>query len=134
LLLDGQRLRRVLHNILERSLDLVAVGGRIRVESRRSGEFVVVEIAHDGLHRPGDLLDELFVPFKSARTGSSASGLSVAQQLVHEHGGEIRLKSDGEWNTVIAITLPVPDNQDRRRVGAERREIRRDRRSAKNGG
>jgi len=134
LLLDGQRLRRVLLNILERSLDLVAVGGRIRVESRRSGEFVVVEIAHDGLHRPGDLLDELFVPFKSARTGSSASGLSVAQQLVHEHGGEIRLKSDGEWNTVIAITLPVPDNQDRRRVGAERREIRRDRRAGRNGG
>jgi signal transduction histidine kinase len=133
LLLDGQRLRRVLHNILERSLDLVAVGGRIRVESRRSGEFVVVEIAHDGLHRPGDLLDELFVPFRSARAGSAAGGLSVAQQLVHEHGGEIRLKSDGEWNTVIAITLPVPDNQDRRRIGAERREIRRDRRSAKNG-
>ena len=133
LLLDGQRLRRVLLNILERSLDLVAVGGRIRVESRRSGEFVVVEIAHDGLHRPGDLLDELFVPFKSARTGSSASGLSVAQQLVHEHGGEIRLKSDGEWNTVIAITLPIPDNQDRRRVGTERRVIRRDRRAGKNG-
>jgi signal transduction histidine kinase len=60
----------VLHNILERSLDLVAVGGRIRVESRKSGEFVVVEIAHDGLHRPGDLLDELFVPFRSARAGS----------------------------------------------------------------
>jgi signal transduction histidine kinase len=133
LLLDSQRVRRVLHNILERSLDLVAVGGRIRIESRKSGEFVVVEIAHDGLHRPGDLLDELFVPFRSARAGSAASGLTVAQQLVHEHGGEIRLRSDGEWNTVIAITLPVPDNQDRRRRGAERRETRRDRRSHKNG-
>lgn len=133
LLLDGQRLRRVLHNVLERSLDLVAVGGRIRVESRKSGEYVVVEIAHDGLHRPGDLLDELFVPFRSARAGSAASGLSVAQQLVHEHGGEIRLRSDGEWNTVIAITLPVPDNQDRRKRGGERRETRRDRRSPKNG-
>ena len=134
LLLDSQRLRRVLQNILERSLDLVAVGGRIRVESRKSGEFVVVEIAHDGLHRPGDLLDELFVPFRSGRASAGAGGLSVAQQLVHEHGGEIRLKSDGEWNTVIAITLPVPDNQDRRKVGAERREIRRDRRAGKNGG
>jgi nitrogen-specific signal transduction histidine kinase len=133
LLLDGQRMRRVLHNILERSLDLVAVGGRIRVESRRTGEFAVVEIAHDGLHRPGDLLDELFVPFRSTRPGGGAAGLSVAQQLVHEHGGEIRLRSDGEWNTVIAITLPVPDNQDRRKLGPERREIRRDRRAAKNG-
>jgi nitrogen-specific signal transduction histidine kinase len=127
-------MRRVLHNILERSLDLVAVGGRIRVESRRSGEFVVLEIAHDGLHRPGDLLDELFVPFRSSRPGAGAAGLSVAQQLVHDHGGEIRLKSDGEWNTVLAITLPVPDNQDRRRRGSERREIRRDRRNLKNGG
>ncbi len=134
LLLDGQRLRRVIHNILERSLDLVAVGGRIRVESRRSGEFVVVEIAHDGLHRPGDLLEELFVPFRSSRPGAGAAGLSVAQQLVHEHGGEIRLRSDGEWNTVLAITLPVPDNQDRRLRGAQRREIRNDRRSEQVGG
>jgi signal transduction histidine kinase len=131
LLLDSHRLRRVLANILERSLDLVAVGGRIRVESRKSGEYVVVEIAHDGLHRPGDLLDELFVPFKNSKTGSGSAGLSMAQQLVHEHGGEIRMRSDGEWNTVIAITLPVPDNQDRRRQGGERRAIKIDRRAGK---
>jgi signal transduction histidine kinase len=133
LLLDAQRLRRVLQNIIERILDLVAVGGRIRVESRKVGEYVVVEIAHDGLHRPGDMLEELFEPFASSRVGGNGSGLAVAQQLVREHGGEIRLRSEGEWSTVLSITLPVPDNQDRRRIGRDRRASRSDRRTSSPG-
>lgn len=129
LLLDRERIQRVVANMLESALESVAVGGRIRIESRRFGATVLLELAHDGPRAPGDLLEQVFVPFASQRPGGPGVGLGVAQQIVREHGGEIRVRSDGEWGCVFSLSLPVLENQDRRRSGAGRRRIRADRRS-----
>ena len=129
LLLDRERIQRVVANMLESALEAVSVGGRIRVESRRSGAAVVLELAHDGPRVPGDMLEQVFVPFASQRPGGPGVGLGVAQQIVREHGGEIRVRSDGEWGMVFSLSLPVIENQDRRSAGADRRRIRADRRS-----
>jgi len=129
LLLDRERIQRVVANMLESALESVGVGGRIRIESRRLGALVVLELAHDGPRVPGELLDQVFVPFASQRPGGTGVGLGVAQQIVREHGGEIRVRSDGEWGTVFSLSLPVIDNQDRRSAGVDRRRMRADRRS-----
>lgn len=128
LLLDRERMRRVIQNVLGQALDRVGVGGRIRVESRRVQQFVVVEVANDGLSQPGEMLAELFVPFALQGKEGADLGLAMARQVVWEHGGEVRVRSEGEWSTVFALTLPVRSNEDRRRPGTERRVTRGDRR------
>jgi signal transduction histidine kinase len=129
LLLDSERIGRVVGNILDHALDAVAPGGRIRIESRRAGAFAVVEIAHDGQRHPGELLEQLFVPFAVSRQGGGGVGLAVAQQVLKQHGGEIRVRGEGEWSSVFSFTLPIPENEDRRRPGRERRASRADRRT-----
>ena len=126
LLLDAPRIRRVVQNVLAHALESAPLGGRIRVETRRSGAFVVAELAHDGSRQTGDVLDQLFVPFAPGATGA-ALGLGMAHQVVREHGGEVRVRSEGEWGAVISFTLPVLGNSDRRGRG-ERRGVRDDRR------
>ncbi|MFN8587999.1 MAG: ATP-binding protein [Candidatus Eisenbacteria bacterium] len=132
LLLDAPRIRRVVENVVAFALESVPLGGRIRVDSRRASDHVVVEIAHDGARHAGDLLEQLFVPFSagSATTPGAAVGLGVAQQIVREHGGEVRLRSDGEWSSVFAFTLPIAGNEDRRR-NPDRRSVRGERRRRK---
>ena len=128
LLLDAQRMGRVLHNVLANALERVHPGGRIRVESRRVQQFVVVEIASDGSAQPGEMLSELFVPFTARGGAGSEVGLAMARQVVWQHGGEVRVRSEAEWSLIFTLTLPVRANEDRRRPGAERRVIRQDRR------
>ena len=53
----------------------------------------------------------------------------MAHRVVHEHGGEIRVRSEGEWSTIIAFTVPILHNQDRRRAGPDRRQVGHDRRA-----
>lgn len=130
LLLDAHRIRRVVENVVAFALESVPMGGRIRVDSRRASEFVVVEIAHDGARQAGDLLDQLFVPFASGGTAGAAVGLGVAQQIVREHGGEVRLRADGEWSTIFSFTLPIAGNEDRRKA-QDRRSVRGERRRRK---
>ncbi len=128
LLLDVERVRVAIANVLRQALEVVPVGGRIRVESRRSGGFAMVEIAHDGPREPGDLVEQLFVPFSSSRNGGPALGMNVAQQVIQAHGGEIRARREAEWTAVVSLTLPIQGNEDRRRSRGERRQSRIDRR------
>jgi signal transduction histidine kinase len=130
LLLDPARIRRVIENLLEHALDGTHAGGRIRIESRRAGAHVVVEIAHDGPRVAGEALEQLFVPFASGHPGGPTVGLGVAQQVVRDHGGEIRVRSEGEWSSVVTLALPIRDNQDRRRATPDRRRQHADRRAA----
>jgi len=125
LLVDPLRMRQVVRNLLQHAVDRVPVGGRIRVETRRAGQHVVVDVAHDGARAAGEALEALFVPFA---TGGEDTGLAAAQRIVREHGGEVRLRGDGAATTV-SFTLPVPGNEERRR-GGERRVTRGDRRAA----
>ncbi len=129
LLLDRERIRRVVGNMLQGALEAVGVGGRVRLETRRLGARVLLAVAHDGPRAPGELLEQVFVPFSSQRPGSQGVGLGVAQQIVREHGGEVRVRSDGEWSAVYALSLPVQENGDRRAAGADRRRARGDRRA-----
>ncbi len=129
LLLDADRIRQVLRNVLEHAVDAVPIGGRVKVESRTVRDHAVVEIAFDARRDPGSLLEQLYVPFApGARDAHAGPGLAVADQIVREHGGEIRVRSDADWGASVVLTIPIRANGDRRIAGSDRRQNRQDRR------
>jgi signal transduction histidine kinase len=128
LLLDAEKIRQVVRNMLENALEQVPQGGRVRVETRKTQGYVVVEIASDAPPLSGDMLEQLFVPFTTSRKGGDPVGLALAQQVVQSHGGEIRVRSEGDWGVIFSFTLPVVDNADRRH-SLDRRGVRMDRRN-----
>ena len=127
LLLDSEKMRQVLNNVLGYALLSVPSGGRVRVETRAGQGAVQTEIAHDGPKVAGEVLERLFVPFSMSRRYSAGLGLAMAYQIVREHGGEIRARSEGDWSSVVTIYLPTRENEDRRRK-PDRREGRGERR------
>lgn len=127
LLIDPDKIRQVLSNVLRYALHSVPSGGRVRVETRSGVGVVQAEIAHDGPKIAGESLDRLFVPFSTSRRYGAGVGLAVAYQMVREHGGEIRARSEGDWSSIVTIYLPVRENQDRR-ARPDRRAGRNDRR------
>lgn len=114
LLLDEDKIRQVVGNVLHYALTSVPAGGRVRVETRTGGGMVQAEIAHDGPKIPGESLDRLFVPFSATRRYGAGVGLAVAYQVVREHGGEIRARSEGDWSSIVTVYLPLRENTDRR--------------------
>lgn len=127
LLLDSEKIEHMIRNILQDLLAGVPPGGRLKIESKRTGETIHLLIAGDGPRSPGDVLERLFVPFRGQR--SQGPGLAITHQIVKEHGGEISIRSDADWPTVFTVTFPIKVNEDRRRPGTERRRTPRDRRA-----
>ncbi len=130
LLLDGDRIRHIVLNILRSSLAAVTDGDTIRIETLREGDRVLLEIAHTGAQVPGEILEQLFVPFATAGPAGAGLGLAIAHQVIKEHGGEISVRTEGDWGAIFTISLPIRANQERRRAGERRasRDRRRNRR------
>ncbi len=71
----------------------------------------VVRIANDGAPVPPDIVDRMFDPYISTKSGKENMGLGLAivKKIMLEHGGEIRYEEQAT-HPVFVLTLPrVPE-------------------------
>lgn len=76
-------------------------------------ERVQIEINDDGPGIDESLYDEVFKPFfrvdssRSSGTGAVGLGLSIAMDVVHNHGGRIWLEKSEQGGLKVIIKLPI---------------------------
>jgi len=110
-LMDTQRIGRVLNNLIGNALRHTPAGGKVEVRARRTNKGLEVTVCDTGEGiRPEDL-PNIFESFyrgeksRSRATGGAGLGLAIARGIVRAHGGEIRVKSQ-PGDTHFIFTLP----------------------------
>jgi signal transduction histidine kinase len=126
--IDADKMKQVFINLLQNALDTIPVGGNIKIRTNRLDRTVEIRFANDGPPITGEILDRLFVPFATTKSGGSGLGLPIAYEIVYEHGGTIDVKSEEGLGTVFLITLPLAIEGERRKGPIDRRSALRDRR------
>ncbi len=107
---DRDQLFRVLANLGQNAVEAGAT--RIEVTAERRNRQLRIEMADNGPGLSPRARERLFQPFAgSARPGGSGLGLAIARDLMHAHGGEIRLLRSTAEGTVFALELPVDSPQ-----------------------
>lgn len=102
-------LRRAFTNLIDNA---VKYGHRARVSLSDEGDAVLVTIDDDGPGIPEELREEAFKPFRrldtsrSAETGGTGLGLTVARTIVRAHGGDIVVGNRPEHGLRAEIMLP----------------------------
>ncbi|WP_075768848.1 HAMP domain-containing histidine kinase [Aerophototrophica crusticola] len=103
-------LRRAFCNLLDNA---VKYGGTAELGLSRGAETVTVTIDDHGPGIPEAEFDNVFRPFyrleasRSRDTGGTGLGLSVANDIIRGHGGEIRLSNRPGGGLRVTVTLPV---------------------------
>ena len=112
---DRQRLVRVIYNIIENAKKhLNKQQKKIQIILTEEKTGVLVEIRDNGSGIPANKLPLIFNRFyrvDSARnrlTGGTGIGLSIAQEIIEAHQGEIWAKSTESLGTSIFFTLKKP--------------------------
>ena len=110
-MLDSAQMQQVFVNILNNAQHALALrsGERaITVSSSMRGGSIAVSIANNGEHIPPDRLEKIFTPFFSTKAFGQGTGLGmcIAQRIVKEHGGEIRVQSMEGSETVFTVEIP----------------------------
>jgi nitrogen fixation/metabolism regulation signal transduction histidine kinase len=66
----------------------------------------VIEIVDSGKGIDNDTLEKVFIPFYTTKESGSGIGLSLAQQIMKMHDGNISILSEPEHRTVVKLVFP----------------------------
>ncbi len=113
---DAQRLLQVMVNLLGNARDACQAGGRVVIEARPEGEWLLVSVTDDGAGIDASVRDHLFEPFITTKPPGEGTGLGLplVYSIVAEHGGQIEIDSPlpgQDHGTRISLWLPL-DRQD----------------------
>ncbi|WP_257459403.1 HAMP domain-containing sensor histidine kinase [Archangium lipolyticum] len=106
---DPERLQLVLSNLVANAVRHTSHGGEVVVRARRDGERVRFEVADTGEGISPEHQQRVFEKFyrvPGGTTGGAGLGLSIAQEIVQAHGGEMGLSSQPGIGSTFWFTLP----------------------------
>jgi putative PEP-CTERM system histidine kinase len=111
--IDPERLRSALTHLVQNAVDVSCPGDRVMISSRRFGTRVSIEVTDNG---PGMddafVRDELFLPFRSTKSGGYGIGAFQTRELIRMAGGDLEVISEKEFGTTMRIILPlVPERE-----------------------
>jgi two-component system sensor histidine kinase BaeS len=113
-LIDKDRIRQVLHNLVDNALRYTPAGGKIKIGAAYTTPgWVTVSVSDTGAGISGKDLPHIFDHFykadRSRHRGHSGAGIGLAmvKRVVELHGGTVWVKSRKGKGTTFYFTLPV---------------------------
>ena len=107
---DAEQLYRVIANLVRNARQAIVNSGQpgeINIAATDTDEDWIIHISDTGPGLPEKAREHLFKPFQGGATkGGTGLGLTIAQELVRGHGGQLMLDRSDKTGTVFAITLP----------------------------
>lgn len=110
---DPEKLARVFTNILKNAVSYSYPDTEIRVMAKKEDNMALITIQNHGPDIPQEQLSAIFEKFtrldeaRLSDTGGSGLGLSIAEEILRLHGGDIKAESRDETIAFI-IRLPLP--------------------------
>jgi signal transduction histidine kinase len=108
-LVDSERIRQVLSNLVSNALRYTAAGGTVHVRGEHDAPGrIAIAVADTGSGIQSEDLPHIFDRFyKSKESRGTGLGLAIAKSLVLAHGGEITVSSTPGSGTTIRFTVPI---------------------------
>ncbi len=110
---NSDRLVQVFVNLLRNALYAIPASGDINVVSRRlnrnSQPWISIAVEDNGPGIAPDVLPDIFEAFVSTRLDAKGTGLglTVAEGIIHQHGGTIAASNRSEGGACLEVTLPA---------------------------
>jgi two-component system sensor histidine kinase PilS (NtrC family) len=106
ILLDPDRLRQVVWNLLLNAAQAMPEGGHIEVELAEEGRGVLLSVTDEGPGLTQEVAKRIFDPFYTQKRGGTGLGLSTVEQIVHAHSGTVAVVSAEGKGARFQVFLP----------------------------
>ncbi|WP_446898478.1 sensor histidine kinase [Clostridium sp. LBM24168] len=120
---DIDKIERIMLNLISNSMKFTKDRGKIVVDFKNKGSYVLISVEDNGIGIPEGKLDMIFQQFSQVenlyRGGCEGSGIGLylVKSFVELHGGEISVESSYGRGSKFTVKLPVntikedhPDN------------------------
>ena len=107
-LVDPDRMQRVLDNLLTNAREASGVGDTVVLEGRHDDTGVRIEVRDEGSGIAAGIVDTLFDPFVThGKRDGSGLGLAITRKIVEDHGATISVTSEPGRGTSFVVSLPA---------------------------
>lgn len=81
----------------------------MELRTRREGDHVTISVKDNGGGIPDDVADRIFNPFFTTKPPNEGTGLglSLSNDIVREHGGELSFETAAGQSTQFTVRLPA---------------------------
>lgn len=110
--LDADKIRQVLHNLLNNAIKFSPEGGTIDVISFKKADSIVVSIRDQGTGIPGNELESIFDKFVQSsknKTGAGGTGLGlpICREIIAAHKGRIWAENNPDIGANLSFEIPL---------------------------
>jgi signal transduction histidine kinase len=103
---DKSKIKIAFRNIFINAVEAIRGRGEIEIRLRAEKDNLVLTLRDSGIGMAKDMVDKIFDPYFSTKDAGTGLGLPIAKKIVEDHGGTIRVESEVQKGTLIAVTLP----------------------------
>jgi signal transduction histidine kinase len=105
---DSNQIKQVLLNLLLNAVEAMpAQGGNITLGTSSGDDQVSIHVIDDGIGITEELRTRLFEPLFTTKTRGMGLGLSISQEIIQRHSGEISVESTPKKGTIFTVSLPA---------------------------
>jgi len=108
LMIDFQKIKRTLTNIIKNAIEAIQEKGEINVCSFDDENHLNIIINDNGPGIPEHILTSIFDPFvTSGKKTGTGLGLAICQKVVNDHGGDIQVRNISGGGASFSVKLPL---------------------------
>lgn len=105
---DAAQLQMVLINLIKNAMDALEYTGEPWISVKGSmgnASQIIIEITDNGPGIETEAMEKIFIPFFTTKKKGSGIGLSLSQQIIQMHGGQLKVSSPPGKGTTFFVLL-----------------------------
>ena len=112
---DPMQLKQVFMNLLMNAADSMPDRGTVVLKTSFDDATcsITAAISDTGKGMTASVMDRIFQPFFTTKSGGTGLGLAISKRLIEEQGGRIAIDSSEGRGTTFSITLPCDGRKGR---------------------
>ncbi len=104
---DPEQLQQVILNLTINAVQATPGSGDIVLRAKGGRGRIQIDVTDQGCGVRSDLLDRIFDPFFTSKENGTGLGLSVAHQIISQHGGALTAKNNPRGGMTFTVLLPI---------------------------
>jgi two-component system sensor histidine kinase HydH len=103
---DAEQLKQVILNLTLNAIQAMPSGGEVVLAAHPQDKNVAIQVIDQGIGINAEDMDKIFNPFFTTKESGTGLGLSVAYQIVNQHGGAVKAQKNTGKGMTFSVLLP----------------------------
>ena len=105
---DYSQVEQILINLIKNAVEALSgkKNGTIHLKAFYADDGTIIKVEDNGVGIPGDIIEDIFVPFYTTKKSGSGIGLSLSKQIMQNHNGSISVNSVPGKGAIFTLKFP----------------------------